>query len=289
MAEAQPGTVAAPEERGSYGFRIAGLSDEAGFLGPASPDWPLLQIARASVPAGAPRGPGAGTVRVDEHTARLWIGERDWVEVDRATLTVRFATREPLSDQAILHPFLGLPASFASHWLGRQVFHGGAFVLAGGAWALLGDKEVGKSSTLGALLGRRFDVLSDDILVVDGTTLFAGPRCVDLRDEAAAVLGGERLGIVGSRERWRLHSGDVGASASLAGVIHLEWGDRVAIEPLAAPQRLLGLITHSVVRPGAGAALALLELAVLPTWRFVRPRDLGALDGALSELLDALG
>jgi hypothetical protein len=285
----QQGTVSGPEPRGAYGFRISGLDDADEFLGPASADWPLLQIIREPAPAEGPAGPGAGTVEIDEAGARLWIGERDWVEVDRATMTVRFATREPLSDQAILHPFLGLPASFASHWLGRQVFHGGGFVHAGGAWALLGDKEVGKSSTLGSLLQRGFGVLSDDILVVEGRTLFAGPHCVDLRGEAATVMGGERLGIVGSRERWRLHCGDVGASAELAGVIHLEWGDEIAIEPLAVPERLSGLITHSVVRPGAGADLALLELAVLPTWRFTRPRDLGALEAAVGALLGALG
>jgi hypothetical protein len=39
-------------------------------------------------------------------------------------------------------------AALAARCLGRESFHPGAVVVEGCAWAVLGDKEVGKSSTL---------------------------------------------------------------------------------------------------------------------------------------------
>jgi hypothetical protein len=119
--------------------------------------------------------------------------------------------------------------------------------------------------------------------------LFAGPRCVDLRPEAARVLGGENVGMLGNRVRWRIVAGEAPPSLALAGVVHLEWGERPLVEPLGADERLRGLIRHSVIRPGDADAAPLLELAALPTLRFVRPRALDAIDANGELLLEALG
>ncbi|HKP89612.1 MAG TPA: hypothetical protein VJT75_06510 [Thermoleophilaceae bacterium] len=274
-------------ECGAYGFSIAGLDDPGPLLGPADPRWPALRIERAEEPSGAGEDPG--TVRVSDGGAEIWIGDGGRVDVDRAAMTVTFRTRERLEDKLVVHPYLGLPASIASNWLGRQVLHGGGFARDGRAWALLGDKEAGKSSTLGWLAGRGFEILSDDILVIEEGVLFAGPRCVDLRPEAAAILGGEDVGMLGNRVRWRLSSGEAPPSAPLAGVVQLEWGERVLVEPLDAAERLTGLVQGSVIRPGPADAAPFLDLAALPTFRLVRPRDLGALDESGAALLDALG
>lgn len=272
---------------GAYGFAITGLDDPEDLLGPADPAWPPLEIVRvAERPSGAAEDPG--TVRVTDYEAEIWIGDGGRVDVDREAMSVSFRTREPLEDRLVIHPYLGLPASIASNWLGRQVLHGGGFTGEGRAWALLGDKEAGKSSTLGWLADRGFGILSDDILVIEDGALFAGPRCIDLRPEAAAILGGEDVGMLGNRVRWRLLPGPVPPSAALAGVVHLEWGDRVAVEPLDASERLTGLIRNSVIRPAAGDAAPFLDLAALPSFRLVRPRDLGALDASGEALLAAL-
>jgi hypothetical protein len=204
-------------------------------------------------------------------------------------MTIRVITERPVDDQLLAHPYLGLPAAWASRWLGRQVLHGGAFVHHGRAWALLAGKEGGKSSTLAWLLRRGHEVLSDDILVIEGGTVFSGPRCVDLRSSAAAFLGGEDIGIVGARRRWRLNAGQVPPSMPLAGVVHLGWGDRVLVEPVGAEQRLAGLVQHSAISPGSEDAVAYLDLAALPSWRFVRPQSWEEFDRANGELLASLG
>ena len=274
---------------GAYGFEIAGLDDPRPLLGPAGSDWPLLRIDR---PPPDPHRSGRrfppGTVRVEPDRAEIWITERDRIEVDRATLTVRFATRDRLGDELVVHPYLGLPASIASHWRGRQALHGAAFHHAGRGWALMGDKEAGKSTTLASLLRSGHEVVSDDILVVEAGVLFAGPRCVDLRPEAASVLGGENLGMLGSRVRWRLRPGGVPPSMPLGGVIHLEWGDRPRVEALDSAERLKRLVNSSVIRPDSADGTAFLDLAGLPTWRFVRGHDLGEAERANEELLQTL-
>jgi hypothetical protein len=272
---------------GAYGFAITGLDDPGELLGPADPSWPPLRVERvAEPPSGAVEEPG--TVRVTERDAEIWIGDGGRVDVDRDAMTVSFRTRRRLEDRLVVHPYLGLPASIASNWLGRQVLHGGGFARDGRAWALLGDKESGKSSTLGWLAGRGFEILSDDILVVEDGVLFAGPRCIDLRPEAGAVLGGEDVGMLGNRVRWRLLPGAAPPSVPLAGVIHLEWGSSVVVDQLDAGERLTGLIRNSVIRPGSGDAAPFLDLAALPTSSFVRPRDLGALEASGEALLEAL-
>lgn len=123
--------------------------------------------------------------------------------------------------------------------------------------------------------------------MVDATTAFSGPRSVDLREDAAH-LGGQALGFVGNRPRWRLRPGDAPAAAPLGGLIRLDWGDSALIEPLAAEERLHTLVNGSALPPGEREALGLLELAALPAWRFVRPRNPAQLEKLTEELLAAL-
>ena len=276
-----------PPGRGVYGFQIAGLGEAGdGHLAAAPSGWPRLTIERVVADREACEPPG--TVRVQEESAEIWLSDGEHVTVDRPSLTVRFSSPRPIAEELIVHPYLGLPASIAAHWLGRLPLHGGAFVHEGRTWALLGTKEGGKSSTLGWLHQRGHRVLSDDILVLDGTEVFAGPRCVDLRREAAGELGGSSLGSLASRERWRLRLGDTQPSEPLAGFIHLGWGERTVVDRLDLGARLPGLIEHSVIRPTSGTAVEYLDLAALPAWRFIRPRRLEDIPGAGTQLLEVL-
>jgi hypothetical protein len=177
----------------------------------------------------------------------------------------------------------------AARWAGRESFHAGAVVADGGAWVVLGDKESGKSTTLAHLALRGSDVVSDDLLVVDGEDVMAGPRCIDLREVSAAMLGaGDPLGVVGMRERWRLRLGPVAPHVPLRGWIVLAWGDEVGVDALRGAERMLALLPFRSVQLTPGVPQHLVDLSSLPTLRLRRPRRWDALDAAADRLLDAI-
>jgi hypothetical protein len=273
---------------GVYGFEVLGLENPHQHLISVESGAPTLTIVHEPWEPAPGGPPPAGTVSVEPERAEIWLPEGERIVLDRATLTVRYVTRKRPRDEVILHPYLGLPASIASYWLDRQTLHGGAFRLNEGAWAVVGVREAGKSSTLAWMLRRGHEIVTDDILVLDRGDLFAGPRSVDLRGEAAERLGGDELGVVGSRTRWRLRPGAVAPRTPLAGVVHLEWGGDVTIEPVPPARRLEALVQHCVIRPRPEESLTYLELASLPAWRVTRPRDLDGLEGTNEQLLAAL-
>jgi hypothetical protein len=267
---------------------VVGLAEPERHLVACDAISPTLTVVQGRVPDGASPGePGA--VSFDDGHAEIQLGAGARIELDRATLTVRFSTHDELDDRSLVHPYLAVPVSIASHWLGRQTLHGGAFLRGGRAIGVLGAKGAGKSSTMGWLLQRGHDILSDDLLVLDGRTLYSGPRCVDLRPDAATVLGGDDLGVIGARHRWRLSPGSVSPSTPLGGLVYLAWADDVSVELVPPDERLHLLLKHLVLRPEAADALPLLDLAALPAWRLRRPQRLDVLDEAMAQLLDALG
>ena len=275
---------------GMYGFALLGMEDPGALLRPVPADWPQLAVRqeRAGPEHRIPDGTAVGVMRIEDDLAEVWVSERESLTLERASMEVRLTTREPVSDDALAHPYLGLPAAVANRWIGRQVIHAGAFLHAGSGWAVLGTKEAGKSSTLGWLQQRDVTVLSDDLLVTEGTTMFAGPRCVDLRDETAALLGGRDVGVLGGRRRWRLEAGEAAAACPLGGLVHLAWGDEVALDPLGPADRLTAMFEHVVFGPDNVDLTVYLDLAGLPAWRFVRPRSLDGFDRAIDQLLAAV-
>lgn len=282
--------VSFPAPRGSYGFEVLGLDHVPELLVPASATWPPLHVIRTVLdgPPTVPAVDAALMVRFDDDTGEVRLPDGGSITLDRATQTVRLETRGELDDQMVVHPYLAFAVAVASHWLGRQVLHGGAFLHEGLAIGLLGSKEAGKSSTLAGLLAAGRTVLTDDLLVIDDGELFSGPRCVDLRGDAGLRLGGIDLGQRLVRERWRLPAGEAPPSSPLGGIVHLEWTDRIVVEPLGVSERLAGLVRHTVVQQDDPNPFAYLDLAALPAWRFGRPRDLDQLDRGISTLLAAL-
>jgi hypothetical protein len=268
---------------GSYGFRLTGVDGARDLLIDAPAEWPELELRHEPPVDEAPEMDAVGPQRA---TLTLHGG---WMTIERqpARVTFRLPAAPPPGD--LVHPYLAPAAAVAARWAGRESFHAGAVVADGGAWVVLGDKESGKSTTLAHLALRGSDVVADDLLVVDGEDVMAGPRCIDLRESSAARLGaGDPLGVVGVRERWRLRLGPVAPQVPLRGWIVLAWDDEVGVDALRGAERMLALLPFRSVQLAPGVPEHLVDLSSLPTLRLRRPRRWDALDGAADRLLDAI-
>jgi hypothetical protein len=271
---------AATLSRVAYGFGIAGV-DSSYLQRGGDRSRPLLTVRRSEPrPADRPGQPAIGTVLALVDGGRLVL--------DRRARTADFATRRRLDDDELVHPYLAPAAAVMASWQGWDAFHAGAFAANGRAFALLGERERGKSTLLAALALEGVAIVTDDVLVVDGGFAQPGPRCIDLRHAAVEpALPGARLEPSRSGERRRLRLPALEASPELAGWVALEWGERVQLERLRPSQRLYRLASsHS--RAGEPRDDALLELARLPGWLLRRPPRLELLPetvGVLSGLV----
>lgn len=252
-------------------------------LATAAAHWPSVDVVRR---AGVVDLPGTS---LDDDAARFPLAGVGALVVERAARRCVFTTPRPLSDDELVHPFLApVGASFA-WWAGREAFHAGGFVADGGAWGVIGERGSGKSSLLAWLATSGVDVVCDDMLVVDGATAMAGPRCVDLRAPAAERFGlGERLTIAGPRERWRVTLPPTAPELPLRGWVFLEWGDAVDLERLPVPAGLVRLAANRSMMVPPRRPDALLHLSALPAWAFSRPKDWSALSVAVERLLAML-
>lgn len=270
---------------GAYGLRLEGLIGADRLLSPLAVGAPLLRVEQVM---------GIGGIlecRLWEDRAHFQLleAEATALEISRAPLVARFTVTRPFDAQALVHPYLALAAAVVSHWAGMDAFHAGAFVKDGGAWALVGDKGLGKSTTLAYLASRGVDVLTDDLLIVDHGAVLAGPNSIDLRSEAAAHLGvGDCLGAVGARERWRVVTAPSVPRTPLRGWIFLSWGDEVGLRPVSLSRRLSLLLAHPALGLPRTEPKRLLELAALPGWELRRPQRWGVMDEVLATL-DQLG
>jgi hypothetical protein len=247
----------------------------------AEAGWPVLALERR-------RGLRAEAHEsLDDERATLLLQNGGSIEIARDPPSACFTVPHELRDEEITHPLLAPVAAVVNRWYGREAFHAGGFVADGRVFGVIGDRASGKSSLLAWLALQGWPVLCDDVLVADAEDAFAGPRCVDLREDAAAHLGaGNWLGRVGARERWRLALDGIPARAPLAGWVFLEWSSTLAVERTAVAERLLRLgANRSVNRPPVDAVV-MLRLSALPGWTVRRPRDWACLAPAAQRLLD---
>jgi len=262
--------------RGAYGLRLHGLDQAADMLVDAPGSWPDLTITRRSGRSTAPP-----TGRLGDQEAVVPLGDTADVVISRPGAEAVFTLPRPIPDRHIVHPYLSVPAAIFNRWLGRESFHAGAAVVAGGAWAICGPRGGGKSSTLGWLAANGVGVLTDDLLVLDGLEAMAGPRSIDLRQETAELLqAGVAIGPVGSRDRWRMDPGQVAASVPLLGWVFLAWGDSVEMVPVPPAERLVRLFQHESLEIGPARPAAYLDLAAVPGWELRRPERLASLPEA---------
>ncbi len=252
---------------GAYGLRLEGIDGVEDLLVDAAPEWPRVRLSWRLGEDSSERhevGPTGASLR-------LQTGGR--LELDRKAGTAELVVSRPVSSQELVHPYLVPVAAVMAHWHGRESLHAGGFVGSDGVWGVVGDRESGKSSTLARLALDGVAVVSDDLLILERRSVFAGPRAIDLREEPAARLGvGASIGVAGARERWRLQLGPATGDLEIRGWVHLAWGERVEAVRLEGGERVARLLAQ---RPGGLPSLApevLLELASLPSWEVRRPR-----------------
>jgi hypothetical protein len=270
---------------GAYGLRLRGAGEGGSSFVSVPDTWPRLEIVREV----AETEESEGYFEADAAQVVLEAsGGVVTLERDPPRALFRLPTAFP--DEALVHPYLAPAAAVHSVWLGRPSFHGGAVAVGGAAFGVLGERGQGKSSLLATLARAGCEVLTDDLLVLDGTTAFAGPRAIDLREDGHAALGvGEPLGRLGSRERWRVRLGPIAPALPLCGWITLAWGDEVSVLPIPPAQRIGILLRHASLTVVADAhPHTLLELAGLPAWQLVRPRSWDGVDRAAEAVLAAI-
>ena len=190
---------------GAYGIRLRGLEAAEALLVPVDGDAPEYTVSSEVA------GPRVFEERVGDDDARLRLRSGGEIAIDRLAGRLRFAVPHAVRPDELVHPYLAPAAAVIARWLGRESVHAGAVAVGGRALGVVGVREAGKSSTLAQLALSGITVLCDDLLVLDGRTVLAGPRSVDLREDAAQRLGsGEAIGVTGARERWRQRLGPAG-------------------------------------------------------------------------------
>jgi hypothetical protein len=187
-------------------------------------------------------------------------------------------------DEELLHPYLAPAAALHWQWAGHEALHAGVIGLGDRAILLLGDKESGKSTTLGylAMLGGT-SILADDLAIIDGREVLAGPRSLDLRP--GSELPGQHVHSVRG-DRLRMDLGPAPARATVAGVAVLEWGATIDITKIGFSERMHMLARQRTFPSLAADPVSLLDLASTPVVRATRPRDLGGLEKFAQGLLD---
>jgi hypothetical protein len=235
-------------------------------------DWPTLEIGFAERPV-----PGPRDIYVDPGPDGVVCIDPDGV---RAVLSRPAGM--PLDD--LIHPSLGAAAWLAARRSGQEVMHAGACLAsAGGAYILIGGNGAGKSTMLALLHRRGRQILADDMVVFRADEACAGPRCLDLRPDAA-----ERLGLgspVRGESKRRVSLPPIRAQAPVLGFIHLDWAPRLELAPLPPSERMRRLLAHADPAPRRRPQ-DLLRLAALPHHRLARPRGWDTAEHA-AELLDA--
>jgi hypothetical protein len=266
---------------GAYGLRIEGLEHES-LRVEAPVEWP-----RISVTQRVGERSGAETELGDRHTVFQLLDTE--LRIDRERREALFITSRPFSIEELVHPYLAPVGNVFARWDARETLHAGAFVADGGAWALLGDKSAGKSTTLAWLAAHGVEIVADDIVVLDRGAALAGPRCIDVRDDASAHLAaGVPASVTREGGRNRVPLPPIAAEIPLRGFVYLEWGDRTAVERVPPAARLARLQPQRQAARLHSDPVEQLDLAALPAFVLRRTPGLDGLDRAGEALLAAV-
>ena len=270
---------------GAYGLSLRGIISQHSLL-QSRPEWPVWHLKWHQDPS---TDPATQEESWSDDRAVVAVQPAGRAVLERATSLTTWLTPVLPSPEAMVHPLLASTAVVVAQWLGRASFHAGAIAVEGRVWGILGERGMGKTSTLLGAHRAGITVITDDVLVVDGEIAYSGPRCLDLRGDAAKRFDcGRPLGIVGTRDRWRLDLPPAPPTLPFAGWVVLQWEQSVHVEPLGAGPRLTALAANRGLRVPGIDIPGLLDLVARPAVVFSRPRNWAQLDGALAMLLEVL-
>jgi hypothetical protein len=265
-------------------LRLTGVDGDGELAVHGAADFPTVRLARLVEPV---EPDSRHHFRITHASFSVGNG-RVLVEREPATATMRSPV--PLEEAEVVHPWLSRVGGMFGHWLGRDVLHGGAFTAGGGAWAVLGSSEAGKSTLLAELAGAGYEVVADDTLVIGDGLVYAGPRCIDLRPDAATVIGARDTRPCRGGTRLRLRLAPALAAVPLVGVVHLTWGQARELRRVEAARRIELLRAASWLGPlDPIDKHTLLHMAALPTHELVRPRRFDARRETVATLRGAVG
>ena len=260
---------------GVYGMRLGGLDFPPALMARVPDHAPELQVHVRHAgwhPGGGAEGTdliGGGVLYLDEHVR-----------------SADFALDRTLTADELIHPWLAPAASAFALADGNLSLHGGVLAADGGAVAVVGDREAGKSSLVAAAAFAGVDVMTDDIVVVSRAgDVLAGPRCVDLRPSALEHFPASRTRVARDGTRHRLELPQGCQEAPLRAVVVLGWGSEVSMRLLSATERVAALLPHLASARVPRSYEAVLRFAHLPVLVLLRPRDWGLVDHTVERVL----
>lgn len=263
-----------------YGMEVDGLAQANDLTDARHRPWVRVRLERHQG-----RAPERTRVAVGRDRAELDVAGYAGLTVVRQDLSVRLESPAPITDDEVVHPLLTFVASVVARWQGRSSFHSATVLLHGGAWVFLAPPGGGKSSLVSALHARGHAVVSEDLSIIDGTTVFAGPRTCDLRAAAAVHL--ERGTLVPAQEgrvRYRETLRPAPHESPLAGFVALSWGAELSCRRADVATKLQLLATNEALAEGPAQPDAFLRLLPLPMLELTRPRRWEELDTVLSRI-----
>ncbi|HYN96792.1 MAG TPA: hypothetical protein VES42_23370 [Pilimelia sp.] len=262
-------------DTGAYGFRVDPAVFGRRYLNEPGEHWPELAVSLGTDPGAPPRAGWRVAFDGDGWTVQVAAGGH----------AVRWAGPALPGADARVHPLLSLVACAATLEQGGDCLHAGAVLTPAGVVAVLAPAGGGKTSTMAWLAMKAgLAVFTDDHLNLRHGLAHAGPRCLDLRPDAADALGLTGVAVRGA-ERHRLQLDPLDTlAAPVVRVVVLEWGSGVRAEVVRPRDRLGVLATHRTAQPVAGNLSLILGLAALPMVRLRRPRSFGC----MAEVADAI-
>ncbi len=274
----------------AYGLNFVGIGSQGGGRGPTGCEEVHVSVSlagRAESLESCGQG-DPGSVRFSADDASLMMPEGLMTVRRVPRYEIQFDLTSSLNSEAFVHPYLAFPGALIQHWIGNTSFHAGCIRSQARALGVIGEKAAGKSTTMVAAACRGVEVVTDDLLVVEGRTALAGPRCIDLRAESAARWGGRALGVVGARERFRIDLPPVADRTPLAGFVRLGWGEELSVTRLGFSEVIPLLFDACALGLGPARPDHFMELGDLPVWQVNRPQDLSSMDDTLDALLQLL-
>ena len=257
------------ETAAAFGFRWVGIQapvpDDDSF-----DRWPEVSV----WPAGA-RPLAADRVSGDH--AQL-IAKNGSISLCRHPRRAVLEMPGPVSGSELLRMYVARMAAVFTAWDGRIGLQAGAVRQEDKVLAVAGPTWAGKTTLLEAFGRDGGPVFCDELVALDGQRVQAGTPLLNLRADAAASLGPAPV----------LSAAAGPSSAELGGLVHLAWGDRAELIPLAPADRMTALIEARVAGASKDLPPELIDLAGLPAWRFVRPKAWDAQPLAVAMLFDAL-